>query len=145
MTFSGILIGIRIPFNKEKRGCVRHSQVFSTIFEYPSTKRNEDVYDILRYSHRHSNTLQQRETRMCTTFSGILITVRITYDKRNEVLQSILQVFSLWFESTFCKEKRRCAMVSSGILDTYEYIINLNTQEPKAKYLLCKYEMNLQL
>ena len=93
--FSGILIDIRIPFDKEKRGCVWHSQVFSSTFEYPSTKRNEDklrcsqvfsstfeysstkrnedVYDILRYSHQHSNTLRPRKTRMCMAFSGILI------------------------------------------------------------------------
>ena len=56
MAFSGILTDIRIPFDKEKRGWVWHSQVFSSTLEYPSTKRNEDVYDILKYSHRHSNT-----------------------------------------------------------------------------------------
>jgi hypothetical protein len=72
-TFSSILIDLRISFDKEKRGCVWDSQVFSSTFEYPSTKRNEDVYDILRYSHRHSNILRQRETRMCMAFSGILI------------------------------------------------------------------------
>jgi hypothetical protein len=49
--FSGILIDIRIPFDKEKRECVWHSQVFSSALEYPSIKRNEDVYGILRYSH----------------------------------------------------------------------------------------------
>jgi len=63
MMSSGILINIRITFNKGKEGHVRCLQVFSSIFESPSTKRNDDMYDVFRYSHRYSNHLRQRETR----------------------------------------------------------------------------------
>jgi len=46
-----------------------------------SIMRNEDVYDIFRYSHRYSNHIHQGEMRMCMTSSGILINIRITLDK----------------------------------------------------------------
>ena len=50
---SGILIDIRNTFNKEKQEHVWCLQVFSSMFEIPSTKRNEDMYDVFRYSHRY--------------------------------------------------------------------------------------------
>jgi len=106
MAFSGILTDIRIPFDKEKRGCIWHSQVFSSIFEYPSTKRNQDVYGILRYSHRHSNTLRQRETRMCMAFSGILIDIRIPFDKEKRGCIWHSQVFSSTFENPSTKRNK---------------------------------------
>jgi len=93
-----ILIDIRITFDKEKRGCVWHLQVFSSIFELPSTKRNEDVYDISRYSHRHSNYLRQRETRMYMASSGILIDIRITFDEEKRGCVGHLQVVPSIFE-----------------------------------------------
>jgi hypothetical protein len=52
-------INIRITFDKEKRRHVCCFQVFSLIFELPSTKRNENMYDV----------------------SGIIINIRITFDK----------------------------------------------------------------
>jgi len=68
--------------------------ICSSIFEYPSIQRNEDLYDIFLHSHWHSNNLGQRAARMNMTSPGIL----------NEI----------WI--TFKKEKRRYNMVSSGIL-----------------------------
>jgi hypothetical protein len=149
-TFSGILLGIWIPFDKEKRGCLWHSRVFSSTFEYPSTKRNEDVYDILRYSHRHLNTLRQREMRMCMTFSGILINIRIPFDKEKRGCVWHSQVFSSAFEYPsikrnedvydiripFDKEKRGCVWHSQVFSSTFEYP---STQRNEDVYDILRY------
>jgi len=79
MMSSGILINIRFTFNKEKRGHVRYLQVLSSTFETPSTKRNEDMKDVLRYSQRYSKYLLTRETKTCMMASGIPNIIRITF------------------------------------------------------------------
>jgi len=43
-------------FNEQRNdNTSSYCHVLSLIFKSPSTERNEDVYDILRYSHRDSN------------------------------------------------------------------------------------------
>jgi hypothetical protein len=96
--FSGILIDIGITFNKDKPSHVRCLQVFSSTFELPSTKRNKVMYDVFRYSHRHSKYLRQRETKSCLMSSGILIDIQITSDKEKWSQVWCHQVFSLKFE-----------------------------------------------
>jgi hypothetical protein len=75
-------LNIRIIFDKEKRGHVWCLQVFTLILELSSTKRNEAMYDIFRYSYQYLNYLRQRETRTCMMSSGILINIRIIFDKK---------------------------------------------------------------
>jgi len=120
MTSSGILINIWITFDKEKRGCVWHLQVFSLIFELPSIKRNEDVYDFFRYSHRYSNHLPQRETRMCVTSSGILIDIRITFDKEKWWCVMVSSGILINIRITFDKEKPGCLWHLQGFWSIFE-------------------------
>jgi len=58
-----ICLDIRITFEKEKRGHLCCLQLCSTIFESPSTKRNEHMYDVFRYPHPYSNHFRWREQR----------------------------------------------------------------------------------
>jgi len=99
MMSSGFLLDTQMTFDKEKRRHVWCLQVFSSIFESPSTERNKDVYDIFRYSHRYSNHLRQRETTICMTSSGILIDIRITFDKEKQGHVWCVQAFLFIFES----------------------------------------------
>jgi hypothetical protein len=147
MAFSGILIDIRILFDKEKRGCVWYSQVFSSIFEYFSTKSNEDVYDILRYSHWYLNTLRQRETRMCMTFSGILIDIRILFDREKRGCVWHSQVFSYLRNyhtklSILWKSNYKPYYSLIRLLQLYKKASYINTS---AKYLIPNHKMKLQL
>jgi len=145
MMSSGILMDIRITFDKEKRGHVWCLQVFSLIFELPSTKRNQDMYDVFRYSHRYSNHLRQRETRTGMMSSGILIDIRITFDKEKRGHVWRLRVFSLilelpstkrnedmydvfrdshWYSNHLRKREMRTCMMSSGILTDIRITFN---------------------
>jgi hypothetical protein len=73
MMFPGILIDMCITFNKEKRRHVWCPQEFSSIFESPSPRSKDDMYNLFRYSHPHSNHLRQWETKTHIMTSGILI------------------------------------------------------------------------
>ena len=111
---------IRITFDKKKQGHIWCLQVFLSWFESPSTKRNEDVYDIFRYSHRHSNHLRQRETRMCMTSSGILIQYS-NYLRQKETRTYIMSsgiLIIIWI--TFDKEKRGCVWHLQVFSSTFE-------------------------
>jgi len=74
------------------------------------------MYDVLSYSHQHSNHLTTRETRTCMMSSGILIKIWITLrqEKRGHVY--CLQVFSSRFELHFDIREANTCMMSSGIL-----------------------------
>ena len=103
-----ILTTVRITFDKEKRRCVWYLQVFSLRFKLPSIKRNEDAYGMLQVFSSIFESPSTKEERSYTQYaSGILIDIRITFDKkRNEVIHSMLQVFSSIFESPLTKEKQ---------------------------------------
>jgi len=58
MMFSGILIDIQITFDKSKRRYRKYASGILIDILIIFKKRNQDVYGIFRYSHRHSNNLR---------------------------------------------------------------------------------------
>ena len=82
MMTAGILIDIRITFYKKKGGFIWHLNVFLSIFESLSTKKNKDV-----------------ETTTWLMSSAILIIIGITFDIEKRRHEWCLQLFSSLFES----------------------------------------------
>jgi len=152
------------PSTKEKRRCVMVSSGILSTARITFDKRETKMrHGIFRYSLYGSNNLRQKEKRRCVMVSsGILSTARITFDKRetkmrygifryslygsnylrqkrNEDVLWYLQVFSLRFELPSTKEKRRCVMVSSGILSTVR--ITFDKRETKMRYGIFRYSL----
>ena len=134
--------GILIRFDYLRQRETRKSYVvlkYSHSIRLPSTKRNKDKLCCLPVFSFDSITFDKEKPGQAMLASGILIrfdylrqretrtsyvvfryshSIRLPSAKRNKDRLCCFQVFSLLFESTFGKEKRRCVMVSSGILDT---------------------------
>jgi hypothetical protein len=124
MISSGILIDIRITFDKETPRYVWYLQVFSSTFELHSTKRNEDIYDIFRYSLWHSNYLRQKEKRgyvwYIQVFSSIFELPSMT---RIEDMYYIFRYSHR--ESNYLRQREtRICIISSGILINFRIIFD---------------------
>ena len=73
MMSSGIFSNIRITFDKGKRGHVWCLDVFSSIFELPSTRRNVDVWHVLGILIIIRIIFDIQKIMSCMMSSGILI------------------------------------------------------------------------
>jgi hypothetical protein len=99
---------IRTYYDKRNECTHRNIQVFSSAFEYITTRETNIYRDPFRYCHQHSNTLRQEKQLYTKMLSGILINIRIHYDKRNGCIQRCTQVFSSIFESPYGQGTRMC-------------------------------------
>jgi len=118
-----------IPFDylptREIRTCMMSSGILITIW-LPSDMRNEDMYDVFRYSHYHLITFRHEkgrhvwclqvfslpfdylptwETKTCMMSSGIFITIRLPSDMTNEDMYDVFK-YSHYHSITFWHEKR---------------------------------------
>ena len=102
---SGILTRFDLPSTKRNEDMYDVFR-YSHSIRLPYNMRNEDMYDLFRYSHFDSITFRKRETKTCMMSSGILTQFDLPSTKRNEDMYDVFK-YSHSIRFTFDKEERR--------------------------------------